>query len=140
MLIQSEKVVQQQVRAIMGRNTVISLQLLVDQVCNSLRRTPYLEKKDVEQTIKKMIQDNEIFIGPKFVNNELIENIDRKRILSHIIQHPGLTLEELSHSVEIHKDKLVWHLTFLQKFEFIEPVKTRFAKKYHPTKKAVGLE
>ncbi len=139
-LIQSDEVIEQQIRTIIGKNKAISLQLLVDQVCNNLKRVTYLEKTEVENTIKKMIHDNEILIGQKLVNLEILENIDRKLLLSYIIQHPGFTIEELSNSLGIPKDRLVWHLTFLQKFQFIEPVKTRFVKKYHPTKKAVGLE
>lgn len=139
-LIQSDKVIEQQVRNIIGKNKAISLRLLVDQVCNNLQRVPYLEKTEVENTIKKMIHDSKILIGSKLVNQEILENIDRKRILSNIIQHPGFTIEELSNSLGIPKDRLVWHLTFLQKFQFIKTVKTRVVKKYHPTKKAVGLE
>ncbi len=140
MLIESDKVIEQHVRAIVEKNNTISLQLLVDQVSRDLKRVPYLNKKDVEKTIKKMIQDFEIFIGPKPLNDEIIENLDRKLILSYIVQNPSMTLEELSNSLGIHKDKLVWHLTFLEKFQFIKPVKTLFAKKYYPTKKAGGLK
>jgi len=137
-MIQSEKEIQRRVRTILEKNKTIPLQTLLDQVYDDLRKVACVQKKDVETILKKILRDNEILISPRLFNNEVLENIERKAILACLIQHPRFNLEELSHFLGIPKNKLAWHLTFLQKFQYIRLVSRKRGKIYSPTNKAMG--
>ncbi len=130
-LLQVEKEIKNNVMDLFKKNHSLALGEMVKELCITLN---HLEKRQIERYIKNMIKNGSLLIGSRATKKNISSSIERLEIFDFITKNPGKTLQNLSNSLDINVGKIIWHLTLLKKFQFIEVKKEKKENTYYPNK------
>lgn len=114
-----EQVVLNLAREYLARKVFFSIEEIVIFVNNRVRTKSNLNKAKIELIIKSLIKKNVILPGTKLVKDTIVENTTRKDILNLIVKNPGININEIIRSQKIGSNQALWHLSCLEKFQFI---------------------
>lgn len=73
--------------------------------------------------VKDLIKKRLIIIGSKLVKDNVLDNPLRRQIYEYTLNNPGLTIYDLRKAFNVGANQILWHLSFLSKFEFIRIIK-----------------
>ncbi|MBN1801821.1 MAG: hypothetical protein JW891_09965 [Candidatus Lokiarchaeota archaeon] len=101
------------------KKSLFSLVNLIDYVNKRTKYNSDVNKNKIELVVKSLIKKKLILPGTRLIKQELLENPTRKKIYETIKEEPGINMTELMKIENLGSNQVVWHLSFLVKFECI---------------------
>ena len=100
------------------KKTFFSINEIIDFISNRLRLNPDINRNKIEMIIKSLIKKKIIIPGTKLMKNNIIENPVRNEIFNYIKKNPS-NINEIMKALNIGSNHALWHLSCLEKFQFI---------------------
>jgi len=119
----TETVVFELVEEYLSKNAFFSLEDIVIFINNRVKMNPNINRAGIEAIIKSMIKKRIIIPGTKLMKNNITENQTRKKILNYIKKNPAININEIMKHQKIGSNQALWHLSALEKFQFIRSKK-----------------
>ena len=121
----AEKVVLGIIREYLSKRPFFSIRDIVEFVNNRTKRHPDINKNRIEIIIKSLIKKRIIIPGTKLMKEDIIDNKTRNEIYRYIIKNPGRNINEIMREHNLGSNLALWHLSALEKFQFIRSKKIR---------------
>jgi predicted transcriptional regulator len=121
----AEKVVLRIVREYLSKKPFFSMKNIVEYVNNRVRYNPDINRNRIELIIKSLIKKRVIIPGTKLMKKDIIDNPTRNEIYRYIKQNPAKNINEIMKSHNLGSNLTLWHLSALEKFQFIRSKKIR---------------
>ncbi|MFX1276747.1 MAG: winged helix-turn-helix transcriptional regulator [Promethearchaeota archaeon] len=118
-----DSVVLDLIKEYLSKKTFFSIKDLIDYINNRVKMNPYINRNRIELVIKSLIKKKEIIPGTKLMKNNIIDNQTRKKIFNYIKKNPAININEIMKHQEIGSNQALWHLSALEKFQFIRSKK-----------------
>jgi len=110
------------VKEYLTKKTFFSIIDIIEFVSNRVRLNPNLNRNKIELIIKSLIKKRIIIPGTKLMKNNIIENPKRNEIYNYIKKSPS-NINEIMRTLKIGSNQALWHLSCLEKFEFVRSKK-----------------
>jgi len=110
------------VKEYLTKKTFFSIIDIIEFVSNRVRLNPNLNRNKIELIIKSLIKKRIIIPGTKLMKNNIIENPKRNEIYNYIKKSPS-NINEIMGALKIGSNQALWHLSCLEKFEFVRSKK-----------------
>ena len=140
------------VKEYLTKKTFFSIIDIIEFVSNRVRLNPNLNRNKIELIIKSLIKKRIIIPGTKLMKNNIIEHPKRNEIYNYIKKNPS-NINEIMRALKIGSNQALWHLSCLEKFEFVRSKKLnnhrvffkfdsnpKLDKFYHYTNKDIVLK
>ena len=121
----AEHVVLGIVREYLSKKPFFSMKDIIEFVNNRTKHNPNINRNRIEIIIKSLIKKRVIIPGTKLMKKDIIENPTRNQIYKHIRQNPGRNINEIMKQHKLGSNLALWHLSALEKFQFIRSKKIR---------------
>ena len=121
----TEKVVLEIVREYLARKPFFSMKDIVEFINYRVKYNPDINKNKIELIIKSLIKKRVIIPGTKLMKKDIINNPTRNEIFKYIQQNPGRNINEIMKAHNLGSNLALWHLSALEKFQFIRSKKIR---------------
>lgn len=128
--IEDELMVYDLVREYLKKKALSSLEEILDFITHRLKSNKNFNRNKILVALKSLIKQNLIMPGSKLVKDDILTVPKRVEILDHITAMPGTNIKEIMEFNEIGSSHAVWHIKYLEKFEFIRSVKYGNQKAY----------
>ena len=127
---EDEQVIYQISREYLKKKALSSLEEILDFVAHRLKSNQNFNRNSILRVIKSLIKRNLIMPGSKLAREDILTVPQRVEILDYITAMPGTNMKEIMEFNEIGSSHAVWHLTYLEKFQFVRSVKFGNQKAY----------
>jgi len=117
-----ESIVLGLVKEYLTKKTFFSINDIIDFISNRVRLNPNLNRNKIELIIKSLIKKRIIIPGTKLMKNNIIEHPKRNEIYNYIKKSPS-NINEIMRALKIGSNQALWHLSCLEKFEFVRSKK-----------------
>lgn len=103
---------------------------ILDFLSYRLKYNPNVNRSKIEPILKNLIKKKYIFPGTQLVRDNILEVPLRREIYQHIKSNPGININEIMRALNIGSNQVLWHLKFLEKFQFIRLMKIQNQKAF----------
>jgi len=117
-----ESVVFRLVKEYLTKKTFFSINEIIEFVNNRVRLNPDINRNKIELIIKSLIKKRIIIPGTRLMKNNIIENPKRNEIFNYINKKPS-NINEIMRTLNIGSNQALWHLSCLEKFQFVRSKK-----------------
>lgn len=111
------------VKEYLKKRPFFSIPEIVSYLNYYLRKNHDFNAIKIEIIIKILIKKNLIILGTKLVKENILEVPRRKEIYDFICNNPSTNINKIKNALEIGSNHVLWHLKFLEKFQFIRSAK-----------------
>lgn len=118
-----EKAVYKVVKEYLKKRPFFSIPDIISYLIYYLRKNKNINRKKIEIILKTLIEKNLIIPGAKLVKENILDNPKRKEIYEYIYNNPGSNINNIMNRLQIGSNQVLWHLKFLEKFQFIRSTK-----------------
>lgn len=118
----SEIVILGLVKEYLTKKTFFSINDIIEFVNNRVRLNPDINRNKIELIIKSLIKKQVIIPGTRLMKNNIIENPTRNEIYNFISGRPS-NINEIMRELKIGSNQALWHLSCLEKFQFVRSKK-----------------
>jgi predicted transcriptional regulator len=129
-LVEDEIVVYDLVKEYLQKKPLFQLEEIINFINYRLKSNVNFNKNKITLVIKVLIKKKLILPGTKLVRDDILEVAKRVEIYDYITAMPGANLTEIKDYHEIGSNHVIWHLKWLEKFEFIRSTRFRNQKVY----------
>ncbi|MFW9821436.1 MAG: hypothetical protein ACFFE4_00785 [Candidatus Thorarchaeota archaeon] len=117
-----ESIVLGLVEEYLTKKTFFSINDIIEFISNRVRLNPNLNRNKIELIIKSLIKEKTIIPGTRLMKNNIIENPIRNEIYNFIKKNPS-NINDIMKTLKIGSNQALWHLSCLEKFEFVRSKK-----------------
>ncbi|MFW9894326.1 MAG: hypothetical protein ACFFD7_00815 [Candidatus Thorarchaeota archaeon] len=117
-----ESIVLGLVEEYLTKKTFFSINDIIEFIANRVRLNPNLNRNKIELIIKSLIKKKTIIPGTRLMKNNIIENPKRNEIYNFIKKNPS-NINDIMKTLKIGSNQALWHLSCLEKFEFVRSKK-----------------
>jgi len=117
-----ESIVLRLVKEYLTKKTFFSINDIVEFISNRVRLNPEINRNKIELIIKSLMRKKTIIPGTRLMKNNIIENPKRNEIYNFIKKNPS-NINEMMRNLKIGSNQALWHLSCLEKFEFVRSKK-----------------
>jgi len=117
-----ESIVLGLVKEYLTKKTFFSITDIIEFISNRVRLNPEINRNRIELVIKNLIKKKTIIPGTRLMKNNIIENPKRNEIYNFIRKNPS-NINEIMKNLKIGSNQALWHLSCLEKFEFVRSEK-----------------
>jgi len=117
-----ESIVLGLVKEYLTKKTFFSITDIIEFISNRVRLNPEINRNRIELVIKSLIKKKTIIPGTRLMKNNIIENPKRNEIYNFIRKNPS-NINEIMKNLKIGSNQALWHLSCLEKFEFVRSEK-----------------
>ncbi|MHA1988388.1 MAG: hypothetical protein ACW98D_17270 [Promethearchaeota archaeon] len=110
------------VKEYLTKKTFFSITDIIEFISNRVRLNPNLNRNKIELIIKSLIKKRTIIPGTRLMKNNIIENPKRNEIYNFIKRNPS-NINDIMKTLKIGSNQALWHLSCLEKFEFVRSEK-----------------
>lgn len=114
-----EPIVLELVKEYLSKKAFFSLREVIEFVNNRVKRNPNINRNRIELVLKALIKKKVILPGTKLMKDNIVENPTRNNIFIYIKKNPGVNINEIMKKQGIGSNQVLWHLSALEKFQFI---------------------
>ncbi len=118
-LTSEEAAVLELVKEYLSKKAFFSIKDIVIFINNRLKTNQFINRNKIELILKSMIKKKQIVPGTKLMKNNITENTTRKKILNLIKKNPAININEIIKEQDVGTNQALWHLSALEKFQFI---------------------
>ncbi|MFX1569379.1 MAG: hypothetical protein ACFFCV_13540 [Promethearchaeota archaeon] len=113
-----ESVVLELVREYLTKKNFFSIRDIISFINNRVRYNPNINENRIELILKDLLKKRVIIPGTKLMKNNIIEHPKRNEIFNFIKKNPS-NINEIMKVLRIGSNQALWHLSCLEKFQFI---------------------
>ena len=117
-----ESIVLGLVKEYLTKKTFFSINDIIEYVNNRVKLNPNINRNKIELVIKNLIKKRIIIPGTKLMKNNIIEHPKRNEIYNFIKKYPS-NINDIMRALKIGSNQALWHLSCLEKFEFVRSEK-----------------
>ncbi|MHA2283392.1 MAG: hypothetical protein ACXAC5_21335 [Promethearchaeota archaeon] len=110
------------VKEYLTKKTFFSINDIIEFISNRVKLHPTLNRGGIELIIKSLIKKKTIIPGTRLMKNNIIENPKRNEIYNFIKKNPS-NINDIMKTLKIGSNQALWHLSCLEKFEFVRSEK-----------------
>jgi predicted transcriptional regulator len=114
----AESVVLELVEEYLTKKTFFSIREIISFINNRVRYNPNINENRIELILKDLIKRRIILPGTKLMKNNIIEHPKRNEIFNYIKKKPS-NINKIMKVLKIGSNQALWHLSCLEKFQFI---------------------
>ena len=114
----AESVVLELVEEYLTKKTYFSIRDIISYINNRVRYNPNINENRIELILKDLIKRRVIIPGTRLMKNNIIEHPKRNEIFNYIKKNPS-NINEIMRALNIGSNQVLWHLSCLEKFQFI---------------------
>jgi len=129
-LTDEEDLVFEFVKDYLKKKPLFSIEEISDFIANRLKKNKEFNRNKILLLLKTFMRKKLILPGSKLVKADILNVPKRVEILDLITAMPGTTAQEIMEFNQIGSNHAVWHLKYLEKFDFIRSKKIRNQKAY----------
>jgi predicted transcriptional regulator len=118
----AESVVFKLVKEYLTKKTFFSIRDIISFINNRVRFNPNINENRIELILKDLIKRRVIIPGTKLMKNNIIEHPKRNEIFNLIKKNPS-NINEIMKVLKIGSNQALWHLSCLEKFQFVRSKK-----------------
>lgn len=107
------------VKQYLKKKAFFSIEEIVEYSFQRLKSGTDVNKRRLEKILKIFIKEKQIIPGTKLLRENILENSTREEIYSFILENASSNINEIMKSQNIGSNQALWHLDFLEKFQFI---------------------
>lgn len=123
LLTDDEREIYNIIKEFLKKKSFITITEILDFLSYRLKFNPNVNRSKIEIILKNLIKKKYIFPSTKLVRDNILEVPLRKEIYQHIQRNPGININEIKRAFNIGSNQVLWHLKFLDKFQFIRCMK-----------------
>ncbi len=105
---------------------------LISFLVNQLRKNANYNEYKIEKIVKSLISKKIILVGSQLTKSDILQIPLRKNIYHLITKNPGININNIKSILKIGTNQTLWHLNFLEKFEFIRTHNFQNQKALYP--------
>ena len=124
------KLVYNLVKKYMKKQAFFSIEEMVEYTNQRLKSNSNINRVKIEQVLKSLIKRKIIIPGTKLVKENILDNQLREEIYNYIKSNAGTNINEIMKVHSIGSNHALWHLDFLEKFQFIRDERISNQKVY----------
>ena len=117
-----ESIVLELVEEYLSKKTFFSINEVIEFVNNRVKLNPNINRNKIEIILKSLIKKRIIIPGTRLMKNNIIENPKRNEIFNFIKKNPS-NINQIMKALNIGSNHALWHLSCLEKFQFIRSKK-----------------
>ncbi|UCC20315.1 MAG: hypothetical protein JSV62_03235 [Promethearchaeota archaeon] len=114
----AERAVLELVKEYLTKKTFFSIKEIISYINNRVRYNPNINENRIEIILKDLIKKRIIIPGTRLMKNNIIEHPKRNEIFNFIKKNPS-NINEIMRALNIGSNQALWHLSCLEKFQFI---------------------
>ncbi|MFX1308429.1 MAG: hypothetical protein ACFE9M_00110 [Promethearchaeota archaeon] len=114
----AESVVFKLVEEYLTKKTFFSIREIISYINNRVRYKPSINENRIELILKDLIKSRVIIPGTRLMKNNIVEHPKRNEIYNYIKKTPS-NINEIMRALNIGSNQVLWHLSCLEKFQFI---------------------
>ena len=133
-----ENEISKHVRKLLIKHSNLTIKQIVKKINKDIGKIFYVNKTEIENTIKSMIKNKQIIITMEQSEDSFENLVDRKSIYYFIDDNPGKTMDELCSALNLTKSQMIWHLTFLKKIYYIRESRNKKEIHYYSNNHHLG--
>lgn len=118
----AESVVLELVREYLTKKTFFSIKEIISFINSRVRYNPNINANTIELILKDLIKRRVIIPGTRLMKNNIIDHPIRRKIFNYIKSNPS-HINEIMRALNIGSNQILWHLSCLEKFQFIRSKK-----------------
>jgi len=118
----AESVVLELVREYLTKKTFFSIKEIIPFINSRVRYNPNINANTIELILKDLIKRRVIIPGTRLMKNNIIDHPKRNKIFNYIKRKPS-NINEIMKALNIGSNQILWHLSCLEKFQFIRSKK-----------------
>ncbi len=118
----AESVVLELVREYLTKKTFFSIKEVISFINNRVRYNPNINENRIELILKDLIKRHIIIPGTRLMKNNIIDHPKRNEIFNYIKRNPS-NINEIMKTLNIGSNQVLWHLSCLEKFQFVRSKK-----------------
>ncbi len=118
----AESVVLELVREYLTKKTFFSIREIISFINNRVRYNPNINENRIELILKDLIKRRVIIPGTRLMKNNIVEHPKRNEIFNYIKRKPS-NINGIMKALNIGSNQALWHLSCLEKFQFIRSKK-----------------
>ncbi|MFX1411870.1 MAG: hypothetical protein ACFFA6_16105 [Promethearchaeota archaeon] len=118
----TESVILELVREYLTKKTFFSIKEIIPYVNNRLRYNPNINENRIELILKDLIKKRILIPGTRLMKNNIVDHPKRNEIFNYIKKNPS-NVNEIMKALNIGSNHALWHLSCLEKFQFIRSKK-----------------
>jgi len=118
------------IKKYMKKQPFFSIEEIIEYSNQRLKSNPNINKIKIEKILKSLIKKKIIILGTKLVKENILDNQIRENIYNYIESNAGTNVNEIMRSQNIGSNQVIWHLNFLEQFQFVRPSKIGNQKAY----------
>jgi len=118
----AESVVLKLVKEYLTKKTFFSIKEIISYISNRVRYNPNINENRIELILKDLIKRRVIIPGTRLMKNNIVEHPKRNEIYNYIKRTPS-NINEIMRALNIGSNQVLWHLSCLEKFQFIRSKK-----------------
>ena len=126
-----EDEISKRVKQLLIKQSSLTVKQVIKKINKDVGKIFYVNKAKIEHIIKSMINNQEIFITTEQTDDSFLNIVDRKSVYYYIDDNPGKTIEELCNDLQLAKNQMIWHITFLKKIHYIRGQKKKKGTVYY---------
>ncbi|MFX1420554.1 MAG: hypothetical protein ACFE9N_16780 [Promethearchaeota archaeon] len=111
------------VKEYLKKKPFFSIPDIITYLIYNLRKNKNINRNRIENVLKTLIEKNLIIPGSKLVKENILENSKRREIFEYICSNPGCNINDVMKALQIGSNQALWHLKFLEIYQFIRAVK-----------------
>jgi len=119
LLTDDEREIYNLIKEFLKKKSFITITEILDFLSYRLKFNPTVNRSKIEIILKNLMKKKYIFPRTKLVRDNILEVPLRREIYQHIKRNPGININEIMRDLNIGSNQVLWHLKFLEKFQFI---------------------
>ena len=111
------------IKEYLKKKSYFIIEEIVDFISYRIKNNPNINRNTIVFVLKELIKKKKIIPGIKLLKENILENKKREEVFDFIKKTPGVNVNEIKKELNLGSNHSSWHLTCLDKFEFIRAVK-----------------
>ena len=129
--VELEEIVFNAIQDYLNKNRPFIRNKIISYLHNIFKNTSMnVNKNGIQKILISLAEKKKIAFGSKLTKEDILLNSNRKKIYDFIREHPGTYFNRILNELDLNNNVIVWHLSFLEKFNFIKKMKIEYHEVY----------
>ena len=123
-IVEVEEVVYKAIQDYLNNNKPFNMNKIIPYLHNIFKNLSInINKIGIQKILTNLVEEKKIVVGSKLTKEDILLIPKRKKIYDYIRKNPGTYFFKILNELGLSNHVVVWHLSFLEKFDFIRKIK-----------------
>lgn len=119
-----EEIVFKAIQDYLNKNRPFNMNKIIPYLINMFKNISMnINKIGIQKILVNLVEKKMIVVGSKLTKDDVLLISKRKKIYDFIIKNPGTYFNRILNELGFSNNIVIWHLSFLEKFDFIRKIK-----------------